>query len=210
MKKCHLCGYDNQDNAQYCLSCGGNLQINTQQEPQTNDSQNFDNTYQPNSNPQLERQDIPVQNNQQSSSNQYNNNQYNTGQYNNGPYNNQYNNGSYNAGQNQYPEYYPPVNQKNSVVAALLSGIAGFIFYFLSGIGQLYLGLIKRGIVLCLIGFIPIILNFLFMYEDMAYLFILILGIVYVVYCAYDAYACANAINEGRTVPLLFGIMDVQ
>ena len=216
MKKCHLCGYDNQDNAQFCLSCGSSLQITAQQEPQSNDNQNVGNTYQPDSNPQFEQQDIPQQNNQQNSYNQYDNNQYNNGpvnngQYNNGPYNNnQYNNGPYNAGQNPYPGgYNTPVNQKNKTVAALLSGIAGFLFYFLSGLGQLYLGLVKRGLILCAIGFVPIILNFMF-YGEAATIGILVLGIAYVIYCAYDAYICAEAINQGRAIPLLFTAFDIQ
>lgn len=211
MKKCHLCGYDNQDNAQFCLSCGGNLQITSQQEPQADTNQNFNNNYQPDSNPQIEQQDIPQPNNQQSTSNQYNNNQYNNGQYNNGPYNNgQYGNGQYNPGQNPYPGgYNVQVNQKNKWVATLLSGIAGFLIYFLCGLGQLYLGLIKRGIALCLIGFVPILLNIIFLNTGI-YSIITILGLVYVIYCAYDAYICTNAINEGRSIPLLFGMLDLQ
>ncbi|MBQ2637109.1 MAG: zinc ribbon domain-containing protein [Methanosphaera sp.] len=206
MKKCHLCGYDNQDNVQFCLSCGSNLQITPQQEPQADANQNFDNTYQPDSNPQVEQQDIPQPNNQQSTYNQYDNNQYNNGPYNNG----QYNNGQYNPGQNPYPGgYNAQVNQKNPALAALLSGIAGFFIYLLGGIGQLYLGLIKRGIVLCLVGLVPIILNFLVL-NTMLTLVVLVLGIAYVVYCAYDAYVCAKAINEGMSIPLLFGILDLQ
>jgi hypothetical protein len=197
MKICHLCGFENQDTAQFCISCGGNLQINTQSQQQSNANQNNDNNVQPNSNPQFQSQPNPGKEAQQQNPNiAYPNNQHNV-PYNNGP-------NAYQGG------YYHPVNQKNMAVAVLLDLIGGILLYFLSGIGQLYLGLHKRGIVLCLLGFIPIILNMLFMQNLTLYMLILVLGIAYVIFCAYDAYLCTKAINEGRAVPLLFGVLDLE
>ncbi|RAP54048.1 MAG: hypothetical protein BZ137_04285 [Methanosphaera sp. rholeuAM130] len=220
MKICQHCGYENQDTSKFCLSCGNNLQNLSPQEAQVdtnNDNPyqpnlniNNDLDYQPNNTPNVESQDTTGGNYQQPYDNQqYNNgssNQQSNQQYNNGPYNT----GQYNNIPNAQGGYYPPANQKNVWIAVLLNLIAGIFLYFLSGIGHFYLGLPKRAIALCLIGFIPIILNFMFMYSDTGYILILLIGIAYVVYCAYDAYVCTKAINENRPIPLLFGVFDLQ
>ena len=227
MKTCHLCGYENQDTAKFCLSCGSNLQMTSQQEPQTNMNQNIDDASEANPNVQYESSEANpnVQYDSQANTQtdyqqanpngQYSNQQYNTNQYSNNPYNNQqYPNQQTNPGQNPYQGgYYPPVNQKNVAVAVLLNFIGGMITYLLCGIGQLYLGLHKRGIALCLIGlFINIlnVLNIYFVYNDTLYLLLLVVGIVYMIYCIYDAYVCTKAINESRPIPLLFGSLDIQ
>lgn len=171
MIKCLRCGYENQDNSQFCLSCGNRLQIVEQENPQGDFIQNNNNHH-----------------------NQYNNsnNPFGNGQ-------NPYNNG-----------YYPPVNQKKIWIAVLLNAIGGFLFYFLSGIGQLYLGLYKRGTALCLLGFVPIIFNFIFEGNHILYLIIFLFGLLYVIYCVFDAYICTKAINENKNIPLLFGLIDLQ
>ncbi|RAP51298.1 MAG: hypothetical protein BZ138_05495 [Methanosphaera sp. rholeuAM270] len=179
MKRCQNCGYENEDRAKFCLSCGEKLQNenpgnsgldfnpdkrNTQQQTHTQQTQQPNNT----------RPD--------------------------------YNNTGY-----QQPK--ASIKQKNALLAAILDVIGGLILYLLSGIGQLYLGLYKRGIVLGIIGLVITAINMvIIVYIDNIFgtLLTLILGIALVLYSAYDAYSCANAINEGRSIPLLFGKFDLE
>ena len=185
MKKCQTCGYDNEDQANFCLSCGTKL-LNVAP------NESFD--FNPNNDSPLQQpennQNFEPQNNQQISQQQFNN-QQNTYQ-----------------GQN-----YNVPSQKNVALAVLLDVIGGILLYFLSGIGQLYLGLYKRGIVLCVIGLLITLINIVIILsldEIVGPIITLILGIALVAYSAYDAYQCANAINEGRPIPLLFGSIDIQ
>ena len=185
MKKCQACGYDNQDEANFCLSCGSKL-FNVIPNESLDFNPNEDSTFQQTNN----NQNFESPNNQQNSQQQFNN-QPNTYQ-----------------GQN-----YQVPSQKNAGIAVVLDVIGGLIFYFLSGIGQLYLGLYKRGIALCIMGVLVTIINVIIIssFDDVGgYLITLILGIGLVVYSAYDAYVCTNAINEGRSIPLLFGAIDIQ
>ena len=108
---------------------------------------------------------------------------------------------------------YRPANQKNVWIAIIIDVIGGMLLYFLCGIGQIYLGLTKRGVVLCLVGLLVTIINIvivLLIDNVFGTLITLILGIALVAYSVYDAYQCTNAINEGRPVPLLFGSLDYQ
>ena len=186
MKKCQNCGYDNQDESNFCLSCGTKLQ-----NVASNESIDFN----PNNNNSSVQQSNYDQNieskNYQQTSQPPVNNQQNTYQ-----------------GQNNNVH-----TKKNAGIAVVLDVIGGLIFYFLSGIGQLYLGLFKRGIVLCVTGVIVTIINAIIIssFDDVGgALITLILGVGLVIYSAYDAYVCTNAINEGRPIPLLFGAIDVQ
>lgn len=202
MKKCQNCGHENGDNTNFCSSCGNNLQnieptenidqndVTQQQPNDFNNSQqinDFNNSQQPDNNSTIQTQDYQQPISQQQ---QYNN-QQNTYQTTN----------------------YPQRNYKNVWIAVILDAVGGLIFYFLSGIGQLYLGLYTRGIVLCVLGVIVTLLNvaiLLLMNEFISSILTLIIGLGLVIYSAYDAYICANAINEGRTIPLLFGALDLQ
>lgn len=115
--------------------------------------------------------------------------------------------------QNTYPTSYTVVKHKNVWLAVLLDIIGGLIFYFLIGIGQLYLGLYKRGFFLCALGLIPTAIQLVGILTGNEFTFALIsllVGILLLIYSAYDAYLCTNAINEGRTIPLLFGSLDIQ
>ena len=192
MKICQNCGHENGDNTNFCSSCGSNLQnlaptqTNINQSTVTYQQQNDVNTYQQPNSPTNQSQDYQQTNAQQ----QYNNQQntYSTSNY-------------------------PVRTQKNAWIAIILDVIGGLIFYFLTGIGQLYLGLYKRGIVLCVLDVVVTIINviiLLIMNPAVGNIITLIIGIALVVYSAYDAYICTNAINEGRTIPLLFGALDLQ
>ena len=117
-----------------------------------------------------------------------------------------YDNTQYNN--NQYPSYQQntyPKAQKNQYVAPVLNLIGGLILYILCGIGHFYLGLNKRGLVFCVLGFIPMIANVL-----LGNLASLLVGLIIVIYAIYDAYICTQAINEGRSIPLLFNSLEVE
>lgn len=200
MKKCQECGHENGDNTNFCSSCGNKLQtISTTQ----NINQNGD----------TQQQTNDFNNNQQV--NDFNNNQ----QTNNYPvnqsqdYQQPVSQQQYNNQQTYQTHDYPARKHKNVWLAVILDVIGGIIFYFLSGIGQLYLGLYTRGIVLCVVGVLVTLVNvaiLLLMNEFISNILTLIIGLALVIYSAYDAYICANAINEGRTLPLLFGVLDLQ
>lgn len=117
--------------------------------------------------------------------------------------------------QQQYTpqDSYKVHNTKIKYLAPILDLIGGIILYFLCGIGQLYLGLYKRGIVLCLLGFIPLLIGSILILtvSNFAGSFIsLIIGVILTIYSAYDAHVCTNAINEGRSIPLLFGSFNLE
>lgn len=185
MKKCPSCGYDNEDKANFCLSCGTKLLEITPNETIDFNPNNDSSVQQTNNN-----ENSGLENNQQSSQQQFNNQQ-----------------NTYQGGNYQVP------SQKNVGIAVVLDVIGGLFFYFLSGIGQLYLGLYKRGIVLCILGVVVTFINMIIIsnFDDIGgALLTLIIGIALVAYSAYDAYKCANAINEGRPIPLLFGSIDIE
>ncbi len=183
---CSNCGHENEDNAKFCGSCGFNVQnlassdSHIDFEPDSNVNQETDYTSNIDSQPDEE---------------QFNNQQ----QFNNQPVN--------------YQQSYQNRPHKNMWIAVILDIIGGLIFYFLCGIGQIYLGLVKRGIVLGVCGLAISILNVVLMFalgDGFGSIISLILGLALLVYSAYDAYLCTNAINEGNPIPLLFGSFDFE
>lgn len=98
-------------------------------------------------------------------------------------------------------------------IAVILDILGGLLFYFLCGIGQIYLGLVKRGIVLGVCGLAVSVINVILMFalgDGVGSIISLILGFALMIYSAYDAYLCTNAINEGNPIPLLFGNFDME
>ena len=90
-----------------------------------------------------------------------------------------------------YQQSYQNRPHKNMWIAVILDIIGGLIFYFLCGIGQIYLGLVKRGIVLGVCGLAISILNVVLMFalgDGFGSIISLILGLALLVYSAYDAY----------------------
>lgn len=75
-----------------------------------------------------------------------------------------------------------PVSNKSPVLAAVLS-------FFIPGVGQIYDGLVKRGILFIILGIIFVIL-YAIVIGAFLYLILWIYGM-------YDAYNCAKKINEG-------------
>lgn len=187
MKRCQNCGLENEDEAKFCSSCGSDL-LNTKPASQLDFNPNKDTTYQ--------QPDYNQLNQSQSNYNQADQSQ------------------NYDNQQITYQQQtYRPANQKNVWIAIILDVIGGLILYCLCGIGQIYLGLTKRGLVLCGVGLLVVIINMLIIFAiDNLFgtLITLIIGVALVIYSVYDAYLCTNAINEGKPIPLLFGSLDYQ
>lgn len=188
MVLCSNCGCENEDNAKFCVSCGYNIQTLT--ESSTHMDFNPDNatTQQTVNNSDIDSQD--------------NMNDYNSQQdYNNQPINYQ---------QTTYQQSYRP--HKSEWIAVLLDIIGGLFIYLLCGIGQIYLGLVKRGIVLGICGIAVTIINVVLIevLGDIGSIVSLVLGIALVVYSAYDASLCTKAINNGSPIPLLFGSIELE
>jgi len=184
MKTCSNCESQNPDEAKFCNVCGNDLQNIESVQLQQNDYQS-DVTQQ-----QYDNQTYDTQNLQQTSNQQ-----------------------QYNNSQSAYQNNYKPTNQKNVIIAVILDIVLGFILYFLCGVGQLYLGLYKRGVVLGALGFVPMIIGSILIYSGnvgLGTIISLVLGIILIIYAAYDAYVCTAAINEGRPIPLLLGNFDIQ
>lgn len=180
MKTCTNCGKENQDNAKFCKMCGKSLQETVQSDAQSISSQNNNPAHPIDFNPNNQQQNYQQTEYQQ---------------------------------QNTYPTNYTVVKHKKVWLAVILDIIGGLISYFLIGIGQLYLGLYKRGFFLCLLGLIPVVINIVCILTENEFsgsLISLLMGILLLIYSTYDAYLCTNAINEGRTIPLLFGSLDIQ
>lgn len=104
--------------------------------------------------------------------------------------------------------------QKNKWIASILNLIGGLILYCLCGIGQIvYLRLYGRGLILCAVGlFLSIISGIIIIFNESLLIDVLsfVIGMALVIYSAYDAYLCSQAINEGKKPPMLFGIIDSE
>ncbi|WP_323735905.1 zinc-ribbon domain-containing protein [Methanosphaera sp. ISO3-F5] len=114
---------------------------------------------------------------------------------------------------NTYQPNYTPPKKKNAIIAIILNCIGGIFFYFLAGIGQIYLGLFKRGLVIGAVGLLITLFNvaiILVVSEAVGTILSLIMGIALIIYSSYDAHLCTQAINEGHSIPLLFGQLDLE
>ncbi|RAP54573.1 MAG: hypothetical protein BZ137_01425 [Methanosphaera sp. rholeuAM130] len=87
--------------------------------------------------------------------------------------------------------------EKNMIIAVILSLI-------ITGLGNVYNGLITRGAVEFVIG---LVLGLLGMYVSIIFS---IIGIVWALYVIYDTYLCTNAINNNQAIPLLLTQIDLQ
>ena len=103
--------------------------------------------------------------------------------------------------------------KKNVGIAITLTFIGILVRFFLCGIGHIYLGLYKRGILLCVIGFILSVIivtiseNMNNMYGA---LINFVLAIILLIYCMLDDYLCAKAINNEKEIPPLFGLIKIR
>ena len=99
--------------------------------------------------------------------------------------------------------------EKKTWVAPLLNVIGGLLLYALSGIGHaLYLKLYNRAAIIGALGLLISAVSFTIMcfYDGSALYILSCIGIGIMIYSAYDAYKCSQAINEGRELPALFGM----
>ena len=85
---------------------------------------------------------------------------------------------------------------KNIYIAMILS-------LFVTGLGNIYNGLYKRGIAEFAIGLIIGLLNFVIPYIGL-------IGLAWTLYVLYDTYDCTTAINENRRIPLFVNNIDLQ
>lgn len=100
--------------------------------------------------------------------------------------------------------------QKNKWIAPVLNIIGGLIFYGLSGIGHaLYLKLYNRAAIIGALGVMLSAIALIIMCFHDSYALTAIttcIGLGIMIYSAYDAYKCTQAINEGRELPALWGM----
>ena len=87
--------------------------------------------------------------------------------------------------------------EKNMIIAIVLSLI-------ITGLGLVYDGLIKRGIVSFVIGLILSLLN---LYVSSIFLYI---GLIWTIYVIYDTYQCTKAINNNQAIPLFLTQVDLE
>ncbi len=87
--------------------------------------------------------------------------------------------------------------EKNMIIALVLS----FIF---TGIGNVYDGLVKRGLVEFVVG---VILNLLGMNVSSIFTYI---AIIWWAYALYDTYVCTNAINNNQAIPKFLTQFDLE
>lgn len=85
---------------------------------------------------------------------------------------------------------------KNVYIAVILS-------FLLTGLGNIYNGLYKRGAAELAIAIVIGLLNFVIP-------FIGLVGLAWLLYVLYDTYDCTNAINENRRIPLFVGNIELE
>ena len=85
---------------------------------------------------------------------------------------------------------------KNIYIAMILS-------LLVTGLGNIYNGLYKRGIAEFAISIVMWLLNFVIPYLGLIYL-------AWLLYVLYDTYDCTTAINENKRIPLFVNNIDLQ
>lgn len=86
---------------------------------------------------------------------------------------------------------------KNVYIAVILS-------LLLTGLGNVYNGLTKRGIVEFLIAFI------LGLFSRRVHWILGLFAFAFILYALYDTYDCATAINENKRIPLFLDKYDIE
>ena len=86
--------------------------------------------------------------------------------------------------------------QKNMILALLLS----FLFY----LGNIYNGLLKRGLVELVVGFV---LNLAYYFGSSIFG---ILTFIWFIYVLYDTYKCTDAINNNQAIPKFLTQFDLE
>ena len=96
-------------------------------------------------------------------------------------------------------------NKKKSVLLGCV------LSFFITGMGNVYVGLTKRGIMefiisLIINAFIPV--NPQYIIDFNSYIFYI--ALLWEFYVLYDTFRCIRAINNGDDVPLLFGLINLK
>ncbi len=87
--------------------------------------------------------------------------------------------------------------QKNMIIAIVLS-------ILITGLGLIYDGLVKRGIVSFVVALIFSLLS-----RTVSSLFAII-GLIWALYIIYDTYQCTNAINNNQAIPLFLTQVELE
>lgn len=87
--------------------------------------------------------------------------------------------------------------QKNMIIAIVLS-------ILITGLGLIYDGLVKRGIVSFVVALIFSLLS-----RTVSSLFAII-GLIWALYVIYDTYQCTNAINNNQAIPLFLTQVELE
>ena len=88
---------------------------------------------------------------------------------------------AYQPGSQPAPQAVQPVNKKEPILALILS-------FIIPGLGQIYVGNVKKGIIFLIIAVI-------------LYIFTGLIGIIFAIYTMYDAYKMAEIYNKTGQVP---------
>lgn len=86
---------------------------------------------------------------------------------------------------------------KNVYISVILS-------FFITGLGNVYNGLVKRGAVEFVIS---LLLGFL---ASQIHWVIVFVALIFALYVLYDTYKCTVAINENDRIPLFLGKFELE
>ncbi len=87
--------------------------------------------------------------------------------------------------------------EKNIYISIILS-------FFVTGLGNIYNGLIKRGAVEFVIA---LVLGLIAMYV---FWFIALISIFFAIYVMIDSYHCATAINNNQPIPKFLAAIELE
>ncbi len=183
MSKCDNCGFENDEDARICKRCHYMIRQSYENDADyINTADNDDSMDISYDNPVEKREDIPK----------------NTYAYDDGYY-------LLDNVQSVFEEDNLNNQSKKSVMLGCL------LSFFITGIGNVYAGLTKRGIVefilsLVINSFIPITPDFLVDFNS----YILYMALIWEVYVIYDTYRCIKAINTNREIPFFLGFIDLK
>lgn len=82
--------------------------------------------------------------------------------------------------------------------------IALVLSFFITGLGLVYDGLVKRGIVSFVIGLVFGLLN---LYVSSIFQYV---ALIWALYILYDTYQCTKAINNNQAIPLFLTQVDLE
>lgn len=182
MPKCDNCGFENDEDARICKSCHYML---TEYDAKDNDSLVTDNNDGMNTDCDSPHEKID----------DYMKNKY-----------------TYDDGyfllenvESMDEKDYPVISSKKSVMLGCL------LSFFITGIGNVYAGLTKRGIIefiisLIINSFIPVTPDYLVDFNS----YIFYMALIWEIYVIYDTYRCIKAINSNQEVPLFLKFINLK